>query len=398
MSQKPTQSKTRHISRRISGLVQSDIRAMTNECVRLGGINMGQGLCELPTPEIVIKAAQAALSDDRKTVYSAAEGVLPLRQAIARKLERENNIRAKAETDIVVVNGSTGGYAATLMALFNPGDGIVLFEPFYGYHLNAALLAELEPQFVPMGEGSDKLAINETAVRAAIKDNTRAIVVCTPNNPSGKMWSEADIRLVGKIAKEKDLIIITDEMYEYFRYDSREHLSPMAYPELADRTVTLMGLSKTFSITGWRLGYVAAPAELASKIKIANDLFYVCAPTPLQYGVLAGFDVGRSYFTNLQTEFKIKRDKICSTLEAIGMPPLVPEGAYYVLADISKFGLGNSKLFAMALLEKTKVATVPGRAFFNSGVGDRYIRLCFGVNDDALDKACQQLMQIKGGL
>ncbi len=384
-------------ARRISGLVQSDIRAMTKECLRVGGINLGQGLCELPTPEAVVKAAQMALADDQKSMYSQPEGILPLRQAISRKLERENNIRANPETEIVVVNGSTGGYAAAMMALLNPGDGIILFEPFYGYHLNAAILAELEPQFVPMSSSSNRLAIDEASLRATIKDNTRAIVICTPNNPSGKMWSESDIRLIGKIAKEKDLLIITDEMYEYFRYEGREHLSPAADPELADRTITLMGLSKTFSITGWRLGYVVASEPLAQKIKLANDLFYVCAPTPLQHGVLAGFNIDRSYFNNLQTEFKVKRDKICSALESAGMPPIVPEGAYYVLADISKFGMNDSKAFAMKLLEKTKVATVPGRAFFNSNTGDKYIRLCFGVNDDALNKACQQILNLKGG-
>jgi aminotransferase len=378
-------------SRRISGLVQSDIRAMTRECMRVGGINLGQGLCELPTPEPVVQAAQAALTDDQKSVYSSPEGILPLRQAIARKLERENHIKANPETEIVVVNGSTGGFAATMMALLNPGDGILLFEPYYGYHLNAAILAELEPQYVPMNG-------DEKAIRAAIKPNTRAVVICTPNNPSGKMWSESDIRMIGKIATEKNLLVITDEMYEYFRYEGREHLSPMAYPELAERTVTLMGLSKTFSITGWRLGYVAAHEPLAQKIKLANDLFYVCAPTPLQHGVLAGFNIERSYFDSLQTEFKVKRDKICSALEMAGMPPLVPQGAYYVLADISKFGIANSKTFAMTMLEKIKVAAVPGRAFFNSEIGDKFIRLCFAVNDEALDQACSRLKQLKGGL
>jgi aminotransferase len=381
----------------MSGLVQSDIRAMTKECVRLGGINLGQGLCELPTPELVISAAQMALADEKKSAYSSPEGLLPLRQAISRKLERENGIRANPETEIVVVNGSTGGYAATLMALLNPGDGIVLFEPFYGYHLNAARLAELEPQFVPMSSGPNKLAFDEKSLRATLRANTRAIVICTPNNPSGKMWSESELRVIAKVANEHDLLVITDEMYEYFRFDGREHISPMSLPELADRTVTLMGLSKTFSITGWRLGYVAAREELAAQIRLANDLFYVCAPTPLQHGVLAGFNVDRSYFDSLQTEFKIKRDKMCSTLESAGMPPIVPEGAYYVLADISKFNIPDSKTFAMTLLEKTKVATVPGRAFFQSPIGDRYIRICFAVNDDALEKACQQILKIKGG-
>ena len=383
-------------SRRISGLVQSDIRAMTRECVRLSGINLGQGICELPTPAPIISAAQSALASQEKSIYAAAEGIAPLRQAIAKKLEHENRIRANPDSEIVITNGATGGYAATLMALLNPGDGILLFEPFYGYHLNAAILAELEPQFVPFSGVS--LDIDETALRRAIRPNTRAIVICTPANPSGKMWSESELECLARVARERDLLVITDEMYEYFRYDGREHISPASLATLADRTVTLMGLSKTFSITGWRLGYVVAPAPLAEKIRLANDLYYVCAPTPLQYGALAGFaELDPAYFVDLRAEFQAKRDQICETLETVGMNPVVPQGAYYVLADISRFGIANSKDFAMKILETVKVATVPGRAFFHSPIGDRYIRLCFGVTDERLNKACQQLRDLRGG-
>ncbi len=381
-------------SKRISNLVQSDIRAMTMECIKHGGINLGQGLCELPTPTEIVRAAQIALEEDTKCVYSPAEGIAPLRKVIAEKLKRENQINVNPDNEIVITSGATGGYAATLMALLNPGDGILMFEPFYGYHVNTALLAELEPHYVPMT--SKNLDLDEASIRASIKPNTRAVVICTPSNPSGKMWSADELRLIAKIANEFNLLVITDEMYEYFRFDGRDHISPMALPELADRTVTLMGLSKTFSITGWRLGYVAARAHLAEKIKLANDLFYVCAPTPLQHGVVAGFRIDRSYFLALQTEFRIKRDKICEVLEKVGMSPILPQGAYYVLADISRFGMNDSKAFAMKFLIEAKVATVPGRAFFNSAVGNNYVRLCFAVNDEALNRACENIAQFKG--
>ncbi len=381
-------------SKRIEGLVQSDIRAMTRECLRLNGINLGQGICELPTPEPIVKSAQAALVSHDKAIYSAAEGIAPLRAAIAQKLERENGIRVHADKQIIVTVGATGGYASTLMALFNPGDGILLFEPFYGYHLNAAVLAELEPQFVPFSG----MTVDETAIRKAIQPNTRAIVVCTPANPSGKMWNESELELVARVAHDHDLIVITDEMYEYFRYDGREHVSPGSLASLADCTVTLMGLSKTFSMTGWRLGYVCAPEAMAEKIRLANDLFYVCAPTPLQHGALAGFTVlNPSYFTELREEFQAKRDQICETLETVGMNPIAPQGAYYVLADTSRFGVADSRDFAMKLLEKVRVAGVPGRAFFHSSAGDRYIRFCFGVTDERLNKACKQLRELRGG-
>lgn len=382
-------------SKRIQNLVQSDIRAMTLECNRVGGINLGQGLCELETPRQIIETAQKALGDNPKNIYSPAEGILSLRHKISEKLASENGITANPENEIVVVNGATGGYAATLMALFNPGDGIVIFEPFYGYHLNAALLAEMEPHYVSFT--GPELKVTEADILKAIKPNSKAIIICTPNNPSGKMWSQSELEMVGRIAKEKNLLVITDEMYEYFRYEGRKHISPASLPDLKDRTVTLMGLSKTFSITGWRLGYVAAPAAIAQKIRLANDLFYVCAPTPLQYGVEAGFSVDRSYFTNLQTDMQARRDKMCEALDDAGMTPIVPQGAYYVLADISKFGLNDSKRFAMSLLEAAKVATIPGRSFFASASGENYIRAHFAVENDVLDKACQSIRSYKGG-
>jgi aminotransferase len=380
-------------SNRISQLVQSDIRAMTKECIRLGGINLGQGLCEMPTPTEVVEAAKLALDEDKKNVYSPAEGVLSLRQAISKKLAKHNGIHVNPETEVVVTNGATGGYAAALVALLNPGDGILIFEPYYGYHVNAALLAEIEPQLVPFP--GPQLKLDEAVIRKTIKPNTKAIVICTPNNPSGKMWTESEIKMIAKIANEFDLLIFTDEMYEYFRYEGREHISPAHFPELKDRTVTMMGLSKTFSITGWRLGYVSANEEIINKIKLANDLFYVCAPTPLQHGVEAGFSINESYYTDIAAEFYEKRQKICTVLEKAGMPPIVPEGAYYILADISRFGFRSSKDFAMKLLETSKVATVPGRAFFASEHGDKYVRLCFAVNDDALDLACKRISEFR---
>lgn len=382
-------------SKRMQNLVQSDIRAMTLECNRVGGINLGQGLCELETPREIITTAQEALGQNPKNIYSPAEGILSLRQKISHKLKTENNIDANPENEIVVVNGATGGYAATLMALFNPGDGIVIFEPFYGYHLNAALLAEMEPHIVTFT--GPELKITEADLLKALRPNSKAIIICTPNNPSGKMWSQSELEMVGRVAKEKNLLVITDEMYEYFRYDGRKHISPASLPDLKDRTVTLMGLSKTFSITGWRLGYASAPAPIAQKIRLANDLFYVCAPTPLQYGVEAGFSVDKKYFTDLQRDMQDRRDQMCEALDAVGMTPIVPQGAYYVLADISKFKANDSKLFAMTFLESAKIATVPGRSFFTSPAGESYIRAHFAVENDVLGEACKRIRAFKGG-
>jgi aminotransferase len=373
---------------RLKGLVQSDIRRMTRECERVGAINLGQGVCDLPTPPLVRDGAIAAILA-RKSTYSHPEGILELRQAIARKLEARNGLSADPSTEIVVTAGASGAYACAIQALLDPGDGILLFEPYYGYHLNAAILAGLEPHFCALEAPS--FEVREAALREALRPNTRAVVVCTPSNPSGKMWKQAELEVLAKVARERDLLVITDEIYEDIRYDGRSHLSPASVSDLRERTVTIMGLSKTFSITGWRLGYAVAPAPLARAITIANDLGYICAPTPLQHGVAAGFAAPESFFTDLARDYARKREVTCDALVAAGLAPIVPEGAYYVLADVSRLGFATAREAATALLEEALVATIPGTAFFTGTQGERFVRVCFAKEDDVLDEACRRL-------
>ncbi|TWT43700.1 Aspartate aminotransferase [Phycisphaerae bacterium RAS1] len=384
---------SRFLSQRLAGMSQSEIRNMTRECERVGGINLGQGLGDLPTPPLVRDGAIQAIHD-RRSLYSFPEGIVELRQLIADKLRRDNGIEADPTSEIVVTVGSSGGFACTIMGCLNPGDGIVLFEPYYGYHLNAALLAGLEPQFVPLSPPA--FAIDEAALRAAIRPNTRAIVLCTPSNPSGKMYAEADFQMLDRVCRERDLLLITDEIYEYIIYDGRTHVCPATVGDLRDRTVTLMGLSKTFSITGWRIGYAVAPQPLARAITLAQDLFYVCAPTPLQHGVANGFKAPREFFSRLKAEYQRKRDILCDGLAAAGLRPIVPEGAYYVLAEIGHLGFPNAKAAAMALLEETKVASVPGTAFYQSETGQKLLRFCFAKEDDLLREAARRIRSFRG--
>jgi aminotransferase len=381
-------------SKRIQGLVQSDIRAMTIECIKHKGINLGQGLCETETPEIVIQAARESLMMKNRNTYSSPEGVSELRTRISEKLKQENAIHADPQSEIIVTHGATGGYAATLMALLDPGDGILFFQPYYGYHVNAAILAQLEPQYVEFT--GLEATVTQDVLQRSVRPNTKAIVVCTPNNPSGKMWSEAEIAVLAEFAQANDLLVITDEMYEYFRYAGRPHLSPAADLRIWERSVNLMGLSKTFSITGWRLGYLSAPKALAEKIRIANDLFYVCAPVPLQHAVAAGFTLTEEHFTKMQSEFQSKRDRLCHALTSAGFKVTPPAGAYYILADTSAFGTTNSKDFAMNLLAQVGVAGIPGRAFFKDSIGEQYIRFNFALQDDVLSEACTRLQKFKG--
>ena len=375
-------------ARRLQGLVQSDIRAMTRACDRVGGINLGQGICDLPTPPLVRDGAIAAIQA-RKSTYSLAEGVPELRLAIAEKLARDNELSADPKTEIVVTAGASGAFTAAVHALLDPGDGILLFEPYYGYHLNTAIVAGLEPQFMTLR--APEFALREDDLRAALRPNTRAVVVCTPSNPCGRMFDRRELEMLARVAREHDLFVITDEIYEYIRYDDRVHVSPAAVADLRERTVTIMGLSKTFSITGWRLGYAVAPEPIARAITLVNDLFYICAPTPLQYGVAAGFRAPRSFFTELAREYAKKRELTCRALDAAGLAPVWPQGAYYVLADVGRMGLPTAREAALALLERTGVATIPGTAFFRGEAGERFVRVCFAKEDDVLEEACRRL-------
>jgi aminotransferase len=374
------------IARRLQGLVQSDIRRMTRECERVDGINLGQGICDLPTPPLVRDGAIAAIREHKST-YSFAEGSRKLRDAIAQKLERDNGLRADPATEICVTVGASGAFAAAINALLDPGDGLLLLEPYYGYHLNAAIVAGLSPRFHSLQPPS--FALREDELEASIDRGTRAIVVCTPSNPSGKMFTRDELAVLGRVAARHDLLVITDEIYEYIRYDGREHVSPASLPGLRERTVTIMGLSKTFSITGWRLGYAVGPPELIAPLTLVNDLYFVCAPTPLQLGAAAGFGAPHSYFDDLASMYQRKRDRICDALRAARLPPIVPEGSYYVLADCSR--IAPAREAAMIVLERTKVASIPGTAFYRGAPGDRLLRFCFAKEDDVLEEACRRL-------
>lgn len=379
-------------SHRLQGLVQSDIRNMTRLCNEAGGINLGQGLCEMPMPR-EIKDATIAAVEGGLASYSYAEGIVELRQAIAKKLKEDNGIDANPENEIIVSVGSAGAFTDVLHGLLDPGDGVIIFEPYYGYHLNAAIVSGLEPQFIELKPPA--FSIDEAMLEAAVSENTRAILICTPSNPSGKMFDKQELELLAGLAHRHDLLVITDEIYEYIRYDGRPHISPATVADLWPRTVSIMGVSKTFSMTGWRLGYAVAPAAMAKSLNLVNDLYSICAPTPLQHGVVAGFSLPRSFFDGLQDAYSRKRTMICDALDACGMSPIVPQGAYYVLADVSSFGYDTAKEAALALLHTAKVAAVPGSAFYRGATGEGLLRFCFAADDVPLAEACRRIAQFK---
>ena len=379
-------------SDRTARLAQSDIRAMTLACARVMGINMSQGVCDTPVPEVVVQAAKDAMEQGRN-IYSRYDGIPELRQAIALKLAAYNRITADPETNVTVSAGATGSFQATCMALLNPGDEIILFEPFYAYHIQAILAVEAIPRYVSMR--APEWSWNAQELEQAITARTKAIVVNTPGNPSGKIFSRREMERIAEIACRRDLMVLTDEIYEYFVFDGREHISMASLPNMAQRTITIGGYSKTFSITGWRIGYSAADATWAKAIGAMSDVLYVCAPTPLQHGVAAGIrTLPKSFYAGLATEYQQKRDRFCRALDKAGLPPSIPQGAYYVLADVSRLPGRTGRDRAMYLLDKTGVAGVPGEAFFAGPEGNRFMRFCFAKTHEDLEQACHRIEQL----
>ena len=373
------------ISDRLRGLVQSDIRRMSRECERVGGINLGQGICDLPTiPELVDGACEAIRTS--KATYSKFEGIDLLRQRIATKIERFNGFTVDPATELVVTVGSTGGFAAAAMATLNAGDEVILFEPFYGYHLNTLKVLGITTKFVPLQ--LPDWSIDFDALRAAFGPKTRGIVVCTPSNPCGKVFTRDELEKIAALCREFDTWCFTDEIYEYIVYDERRHLSMAAVDR--DVAVTISGFSKTFSVTGWRIGYVAADRRVTQPIGLVNDLFYVCAPTPLQWGIARALEVGDDYYRNLAADYQKKRDMLAEALTEGGFKPFVPQGAYYMLAEIPAEFV-NAGEAAMALIEEAGVASVPGPSFYSGNAGDRLLRFCFAKDFSALEEAGRRL-------
>ena len=379
-------------NRRLTGLVQSDIRAMTTACAQVKGINLAQGVCDTGVPGPVIRGAQEAMEKGVNT-YTRFDGLAYLRQALAHKLATYNSIKADPETDITVSNGATGAFQCACMALLNPGDEVIIFEPYYGYHLSTLLAVEAVPRVVSLKSPGWELCLDD--VVRAVTDRTRAIVINTPGNPSGKVFTKKELEDLAGLAQQHDLLIFTDEIYEYFLYDQHEHVSLASFPGMAGRTITISGYSKTFSITGWRIGHSVAPTPYAELIGAMNDLLYVCAPAPLQYGVAVGIqELGSSFYQEVRRTFQSKRDRFCEVLEQVGLQPTVPQGAYYVLADVSRIPGISGKDRAMWILEKTGVAGVPGEAFFQGHQGSQYIRFSYAKTDHDLDEACSRLTQL----
>ena len=382
------------LSDQAPGNIQSEIRAMSVACDAVNGINLAQGICDTDVPAPVAQAAKAAI-DSGHNIYTRLDGIPSLREAIAGKLRTFNHLDVDPETQVLVTSGATGALHAALMALLNPGDECLVLQPFYGYHVATLRSLRINPVIVPLEAPHWTLDLDR--LRAAITPRTRGLILNTPTNPTGKVFTRPELEQLATLALENNLFVFTDEMYENFLYDNAQHLSLATLPGMAERTVTISGFSKVFSVTGWRLGYLTADPRWTPAIGYFHDLTYVCAPAPLQHGAAAGLtQLPQSFYDDLKHEYQAKRDALCASLTRANLTPHTPQGAYYVLADASKIAAPDARAKARKLLADTGLAAVAGTAFFltdKSGhnPGENLLRFCFAKRDNELGEACRRL-------
>ncbi len=378
-------------SYRMSELVQSEIRNMSVECDKVSGINLSQGICDLPLPEILQDGIKEATRLGYNS-YTRCDGIQYLREQIAKKALEYNHIKCDPDRNIVVSCGATGALYCTCYALFNPGDEIILFEPFYGYHEYTLVSLNLKPVYVKLIHESWKIDFD--CLESAINPNTRAILISNPVNPCGKVFSIEELNKIGTLCEKYNLFLLSDEIYEYIVFDGKKHVSPASLPVLKDRTVTISGYSKTYSITGWRIGYSIAGGQLSELIGEVNDLFYVCAPSPAQYAVAKAIEnLQDRFYMEICNSYKEKRDLLCDTLSRCGLYPFIPEGAYYILADVSVLPGKDSKEKCIYLLDETGIGTVPGDAFYSGSSGKDVLRFCFARDISVIQKACSLIIE-----
>ena len=376
--------------------MQSEIRAMTAECDRIGGINLAQGVCDTGVPQVVADGAVAAIRDG-SNIYTRMDGIARLRHAIAGQVEHLRGLSYDPEREVVVTSGATGAYHAAAMALLNPGDEVLLFEPMYGYHANTLQSLRVKPVLVPLdaapaADGAPAWTLDLAAARAAITPKTRAMLINTPANPSGKVFTRAELEGLAALAQEHDLFVLTDEIYEHFVYGDAKHISPAELPGMRERTIVMSGYSKTFAVTGWRIGYLVADAKWTAAIGYFHDLTYVCAPAPLQHGVADGIEkLDPDYYAGMARDHDVKRQMLLAALRDAGMRPHVPDGAYYILAEAHCVPGATAAEKARNLMAQTGVASVAGSAFFGTGKGEDLLRFCFSKKDHELAEACRRL-------
>ena len=380
------------LAERTAGFTESVIREMTRLNAIHGGINLAQGFPNFAAPQAIKDAAKRAIDADINQ-YAITWGAKSLRDALSRTYAELYGMTVDPETMLTVTCGATEAMISTLLALVDPGDEVIVLEPFYENYGPDADIAGARPVYVPLRPPENVFDRDE--VRKAFGPRTKAIIVNTPNNPTGRVFTRDELTFIASLCIEHDVVAVTDEIYEHIRYEG-EHIPMATLPGMAERTVTISGASKTFSVTGWRVGWIVAPPELTAGIRKVHDFVTVGAPAPLQEAVAAGLALGRPYYDTLSAEYRKRRDLLVPALEAAGFAPRKPEGAYYVLCDITPFDFDDDTAFAHWLVSEVGVAGVPGSSFYSEpALGKHLIRFTFCKTHDVLAAAAERLMRTR---
>lgn len=376
------------VASRMRGMQQSPLSTVTVRCREIGAINLAQGLCQVPPPASLLADGERGFRQADHS-YGPAEGVAAFREAVAEKLKTRSGLSVDPATQVVATVGATGALMATLMALLDPGDGVLLFEPFYSYYPTWLKLLELRPE--PVRLTAPGFEITEESLLAAITSRTRAMIVCTPNNPSGRRLTAAELTIISAVAEEHELLVITDEVYEDIYYGSTPHIAPAAVGNLSERTLSISSLSKSFSVPGWRLGYVWGPEQLMSAVKVAAESLVVCAPTPLQELGARALRLGDEYYQDLRAMYDAKRRALAEGFAVAGLSANEPDGSYYLFVDCSRMGVATGAEAAEILLGRSLIGTVPGEEFYLNPPERPYVRVCFSLPDEVLADAVSRL-------
>jgi aspartate/methionine/tyrosine aminotransferase len=368
---------------------ESVIREMTRLAQRHDAVNLSQGFPDFPAPEPVKEAACAAVRADVNQ-YAVTWGARPLREAIAADVARRHGLAVDADTQVTVCCGSTEAMMASMMAIVDPGDEVVVFEPFYENYGPDAILCGAVPRYVTLREPDWSFDPDELA--AAFTDRTRAIIINTPNNPTGKVFSRAELETIAALCHRWDAVAITDEIYEHILYDGAVHVPLATVDGMAERTVTINSLSKTFSVTGWRVGWAISPPSLTGAIRKVHDFLTVGAPAPLQEAGTAALTMTDDYYRALAAAYQRRRDMLLEMLRRHGFVTYEPAGAYYVMTDIGHFGFPDDVAFARYLVSEVGVAAVPGSSFYReASLGRTKLRFCFCKRDETMLEADRRL-------
>ena len=386
------------LSGRVAHFTESVIREMTRQAMLHDAVNLSQGFPDFPAPTEIKCAAQEAIAADVNQ-YAITWGAKNLRDAIVRQMRLWQGMQVDPEREVTVCCGSTETMISTLLAVCNAGDEVVIFEPFYENYGPDAILSGAKPRFVklrPPATSEGEWTFDEHQLRAAFHHRTKAIIVNTPNNPTGKVFTRRELELIRDLCLEFNVLAITDEIYEHILYDGTQHISMATLDGMRERTITINGLSKTYSVTGWRVGWAVAPPAITDAIRKVHDFLTVGAPAPLQQAGASALALPASYYPGLAEGYRKRRDRLIPVLEEVGFRCFRPRGAYYVMTDIGSFGFDYDVAFTKYLVKEIGVAVVPGSSFYNEPRdGAQQVRFAFCKRDETLDAAAERLRKLK---